>query len=121
MTRVVAEHGAKLVEGVHKSQASPVITVKQANGIVREIPFDENDGATPILIEAMILELEIENPKLREATKQYCLNYLKEWGEVVGDPEDAYGIPLTEFYTKAEAYIAGYNTASKKIQPVSMA
>lgn len=117
MARAVAEKGAELVKGPHGSQGGEVITIKQANGIVRELPFNEEDGATPVLIEAMIMDLKIEDPELREATKGYCLNWLKEWGEVVGDPEDAYGIPLDEFYTKAEAFIAGYKVASKKIQP----
>ena len=111
MTRAVAEKGAKLIEGVHKGNTGPVITVEQANGLVREVPFDEEDGATPVLIEAMILELKIENPELREATKEYCLNWLKGWSEICEDPEDAYGILLSEFYTKAEAFIAGYKTA----------
>ena len=117
MTRAVAAKGAELVEGIHKSRGGLVITIKQANGIVREVPFDEEDGATPVLIEAMILELEIENPELREATKEYCLNWLKGWSEVVGDPEDAYSIPLSEFCTKAEAFMAGYQAAFTKIQP----
>ena len=111
MTRVVAEKGAKLIEGVHKSQAGLVITVKQANGLVREVPWDEEDGATPILIEAMILELEIEDPKLRETTKRHCLNFLEGWVEVVGEPEEAYDtMPLSKLYTQAEAFIAGYKT-----------
>ena len=109
--RAVAEKGAQFMEGIHKGQAGPVITIKQANGLVREVPWDEQDGATPILIEAMILSLDIENSELREATKEHCLNYLKGWSEVCEDPEDAYGIPVSEFYSKAEAFIAGYKTA----------
>jgi hypothetical protein len=112
VVRAVAEQGAKLMEAPHGSPQGEVITIKQANGLVREVPFDEEDGATPVLIEAMILDLKIENPELREATKGYCLNWLKGWIEVVGDPEDAYNIPLDEFYTKAEAFIAGYKTAT---------
>ena len=112
MTRAVAEKGAKLIEGVHKSQAGLVITVKQANGIVREVPWDEEDGATPVLIEAMILDLEIENPELRETTKRHCLNFLEGWVEVVGEPEEAYDtMPLSKLYSQAEAFIAGYQAA----------
>ena len=111
MTRAVAEKGAELMEGPHGSHLGEVITIKQANGLVREVPFDEEDGATPVLIEAMILDLKIENPDLREATKGYGLNWLKGWSEICEDPEDAYGIPLSEFYTKAEAFITGYKTA----------
>jgi len=113
MTRAVAEKGARLIEGCHKSShvRGPVITIEQANGIVREVPFREEDGATPILIEAMILDLDIEDPKLREATKEYCFNFLKGWIEVVGEPEEAYGIPLSNYYTQAEGFIAGYKTA----------
>ena len=112
MSRVVAEKGAELIEGVHKSQAGLVITVKQANGIVREVPFDEEDGATPVLIEAMILDLKIENPELRGATKRHCLNFLEGWVQVVGTPEEAYDtMPLSKLYTQAEAFIAGYKTA----------
>ncbi len=122
MTRAVAERGAELVEGIHKSQPGClVITIKQANGIVREVPWDEQDGATPILIEAMILDLEIEDSELRETTKEYCLNSLKGWSEIVENPEDAYGIPLCDFYTKAEAFIAGYKAALKKVQPLPVA
>lgn len=117
MTRVVAEKGAELMEGPHGSCQGEVITIKQANGIVREVPFDKEAGATPVLIEAMILDLKIENPELREATKEYCLNWLKGWSEICEDPEDAYGIPLSEFYTKAEAFMAGYQAAFTKIQP----
>ena len=111
MSRAVAEIGAELVEGIHKSWGGLVITIKQTNGLVREVPWDEEAGTTPILIEAMILDLEIENPKLREATGKYCLNFLEGWSEAVGDPEDAYNIPISVFYTKAEAFIAGYETA----------
>lgn len=111
MTRAVAEKGAELIEGIHKSQADPVITVKQANGIVREVPFDEEAGATPILIEAMILELDIENPKLRESALRYCLNFLEGWREVAGDEEAYDTMPLSKLYTQAEAFIAGYQAA----------
>jgi len=110
--RAVAEKGAKLIEGIHKSKFGLEITIRQANGIVREIPWDEEDGATPILIEAMILELEIEDPKLRETTKRHCLNFLEGWCEVVGTPEEAYDtMPLSKLYSQAEAFIAGYKTA----------
>ena len=117
MTRVVAEKGAKLIEGVHKDQAGLVITVEQANGIVREVPWDERDGATPILIEAMILELDIEDPELREAAKKHCLDFLEGWREVAGDEEAYDTIPLTELYSQAEAFIAGYKAGLQKIQP----
>ncbi|MGB6872727.1 MAG: hypothetical protein WBE46_01055 [Dehalococcoidia bacterium] len=120
MARAVAERGAELVEGIHKGHLGGLaITIKQANGLVREVPWDEEDGATPILIEAMILDLEIENLELREATKEYCLNYLKEWSEICENPEEAYNIPISDFYSKAEAFIDGYETALKKTQPVA--
>lgn len=123
MTRAVAEKGAKLIEGVHKSPYvfGPAITIKQANGIVREVPFDETEGATPVLIEAMILELEIKNPDLREAVRKHCSNLLRGWSKIVADPEDAFNIPLDDFYSQAEAFIAGYKAASKKVQSVTMA
>jgi hypothetical protein len=117
MTRAVAEKGTELVQGIHAGHSGPAITIKQANGITREVPFNEEDGATPVLIEAMILELDIEDSELREATRKHCLNFLKGWSEVCGDPEDAYNIPLDELYTKAEDFIAGYKVALKKIQP----
>jgi hypothetical protein len=117
MTRAVAEKGAELIQGVHKSQAGPVITIKQANGIIREVPFDEKDGATPILIDAMILELEIEDAALRETTKRYSLDFLDGWREVVGDKEAYETMPLDELYTKAESFIDGYKAALKKLQP----
>ena len=115
--RAVAEKGAQFMEGIHKGQAGPAITIKQANGLVREVPWDEQDGATPILIEAMILDLEIEDSELREATKEYCLNYLKGWSEICENPEEAYDIPLSKLYSQAEAFIAGYEAAFKKVQP----
>jgi hypothetical protein len=118
MTRAVAENGVELMEGPHQNGlGEEVITIKQANGLVREVPFDEDDGATPVLIEAMILDLKIEDSELRETTKEHCLNWLKGWLEVVGDPEDAYSIPLSEVYTRAETFIAGYKAAIQKLQP----
>ena len=119
MTRAVAEKGAELIKGAHGSPYiwGPAITIKQANGLVRDVPFNEEDGATPILIEAMILSLDIENPELREATKKHCLTFLEGWSEICEDPEDAYGIPVSEFYSKAEAFIAGYKVAIEKMQP----
>jgi len=113
MTRAVAERGVELVEGVHKSPhiKGPAITIKQADGLVREVRFDESEGATPVLIEAMILELDIEDPKLREAVRKYSVSFLKKWEEIVGDPEDAYNIPLDDFYGRAEAFMAGYRAA----------
>jgi hypothetical protein len=109
MTRAVAEKGTELVQGIHAGHPGLAITIKQANGIVREVPFDEEDGATPVLIEAMILELDIEGLELREATKQYCLAWFIE------NPDCE--IPLSEFYTKAEAFIAGYKAAFNKVEP----
>jgi hypothetical protein len=109
MTRAVADKGTELMQGIHAGHSGPAIIIKQANGIVREVPFDEEDGATPVLIEAMILELDIEDLELREATKQYCLNWFTE------NPDCE--MPLSEFYTKAEAFMAGYQAAFKKIQP----
>lgn len=117
MTRAVAEKGAELVKGIHKGSLGPAITVKQANGLVREVPFDEEEGATPVLIEAMILELDIEDSELREATKEHCLNFLKGWVEIVGTPEEAYDtMPLDKLYTIAEAFVGGYKAAFKKVQ-----
>ena len=55
--------------------------------------------------------------EFREATKRHCLNFLEGWSEVVGDPEDAYSIPLSQSYTKAEAFMAGYQAAFTKIRP----
>ena len=112
MGRAVAEKGAELVEGIHKSYFGGLaITIKQANGIVREIPWGEEDGATPILIEAMILDLGIESPELREATKKYCLDFLNGWIAIFENPEEAYTIPINDFYSKAEAFVAGYEAA----------
>ena len=122
LTRAVAEKGAELMEGIHKSQGGLVITIKQANGIVREVPFDEEDGATPVLIEAMILDLDIEDTELREVTKKHCLTFLEGWVEVVGDPEEAYDtMPLSKLYSQAEAFMAGYEAASKRTQLATMA
>lgn len=114
MTRAVAERGAELVKGIHKGYLGGlVITIKQANGLVHEVPWDEEAAATPVLIEAMIQELEIENPEVRETAKEYCLNYLKGWNELVVDPETD-GIPMSDIYTQAEAFIKGYEAALKQ-------
>jgi hypothetical protein len=117
MTRAVAEKGAELVKGIHKSQGGLAITVKQANGLVREIPWDEEAQATPVLVDAMILDLEIENPELREATREYCLNRVNEWSKLFQDPEEACGMPMNSLYTQAEAFMAGYGVALGKMQP----
>jgi len=120
MTRAVAIKGAKLVEGIHKGQSGGLaITVEvpfdEGSTITQEVPFDEEGGATPVLIEAMILELDIENPELREATKKHCLTFLEGWVEVVGDTEEAYDtIPLSKLYSQAEAFVAGYEACLKK-------
>ncbi|HUW45604.1 MAG TPA: hypothetical protein VMW50_07380 [Dehalococcoidia bacterium] len=119
MTRAVAVKGAKLVEGIHKGQSGGLaITVEvpfdEDLTITQEVPFDESQGATPVLIEAMILGLDIENPELREATKKHCLTFLEGWVEVVGDTEEAYTLPLDDFYSQAEAFMAGYEVGLKK-------
>ena len=62
-----------------------------------------------------------EITSLREAVKRHCLDFLEGWSEVVGDEEAYDTMPLSQLYSQAEAFIAGYKTASKKIQPVSMA
>jgi hypothetical protein len=114
MKRAVAEEGTELIEGIHNEgcPGGPMITIRRANGIVQEVPFDEDAMATPILIEAVILDLDIEDSKLREAVKMYCLNWLEEWVvEIVGNREDAYCIPLDFFWTKAEDFVAGYQAA----------
>ena len=78
MTRAVAIKGTELVQGIHKGiRGNLVITIKQPNGIVREVPWYDDAGATPVLVEAMILDLEIDDFELREATKEYCLNLIK--------------------------------------------
>jgi len=94
-----------------------VITIKQANGIVHEVPWDEEAGATPILVEAMILDLKIEDSQLREAAREHCLNHIKGWSELFENPEEADGIPMSELYNRAEAFIAGHEAAIKMFQP----
>ena len=63
------------------------------------------------------LNLEIESPELREATREYCLDFLRRWVAIFENPEEAYTIPISDFYSRAEAFMAGYQAAFTKIQP----
>jgi len=114
MTRAVAGQGVELVQGIHKGYfGGLVITIKQANGLVREVPWDEEAVATLVLIEAMFQDLEIENLEVRKAAREYCLNYIKGWNEIVVDPETD-GISMSDIYTYTEAFIEGYKAALKR-------
>ncbi len=115
MTRAVAVEGVKLVEGIHKDHLGDiVITIKQANGLVREVPYRNDDVATPVLVEAMIQDKGIENPEIREAAIEYCLNYIKGWNEIVADPEID-GIEIGDLSMYVEAFEMGYKAALKRI------
>jgi hypothetical protein len=113
MTRAVAEKGTELVKGVHiGSQGDCVVTIKQSNGIIREVPYRDEDVATPVLVEAMIQDKGIESPEIREAATRYCLSFIKGMDEVVADPEhDGITIGTLSYYV--EAFEAGYNAALK--------
>lgn len=114
MTRAVAEEGVELIKGVHKGcLGGLVITIKQANGLVREVPYREEAVATPVLIEAMIQDIGIENPEIREAAREYCLNYIKGWNELFVDPETD-GISVSDLDCYVEAFIKGYEAALKQ-------
>ena len=90
MTRAVAEEGIELIKGVHLNHSGEcVITIKQSNGIVREVPYRDEDVATPVLVEAMIQDKGIESPGIREAATRYCLSFIKGMDELVIDPEGA--------------------------------
>ena len=108
--RAVAEEGATLIQGIHFTNGEEVITIKQANGIVHEVPFDYDAVATPVLIEAMIQEMEIEHSELREATRDYCLNYVKGWNENIAFPEID-GISISDLWNYAESFGEGYKAA----------
>ena len=111
MTRAVAE----LIKGVHLDHFKNfVITIKQANGLVREVPNSDKDIATPVLIEAILRDMGIKNPEIREAAKQYCLDYIKGWNEIVENPEID-GITIGELITAVGAFEAGWKAVPKKI------
>lgn len=112
MTRAVAEKGAELVEGIHKNRGGLVITIKQANGLVREVPYSNEDVATPVLVEAMIQDKGIESPEISEAAIGYCLSFIKGCNEIVSDPEHD-GITIGELSCYVEAFEAGYKAALK--------
>ena len=113
MRRAVAEEGAELVKGIHFTNGYEVITIKQANGLVREVPWDYYAVATPVMVEAMIQEMRIDDPIIQEATKNYCLNYIKEWNEDIVDPEID-GVKMDDLWNFAEAFIEGYEVALKR-------
>jgi len=109
--RAVAQEGVELIEGVHLNSEELVITIKQSNGIVREVPYHHKDIATPVLVEAMILDKGIKSPEIREAVRRYCLTSIKEMNELIAFPEKD-GITIGEFYSRVEAFEAGYKAAS---------
>jgi len=115
MTRAVTEQGVELIEGVHKGcLGDMVITIKQANGLVREVPYRDGDVATPVLVEAMIQGKGIESLEIKEAAIEYCLNYIKGWNEIVADPEID-GIEIGDLSMYVEAFEMGYKAALKRI------
>lgn len=114
MARAVTEQGVELIEGVHKGcLGDMVITIKQTNGLVREVPYRDDDVATPVLVEAMIQDKGIESPEIKEAAIEYCLSYIKEWNEVVADPEID-GITIGELSCYVEAFEKGYQATLKQ-------
>lgn len=117
MTRAVAQEGVELVQGIHFVKGlvtnHEVITIKQANGLVREVPWDYYAVAAPVLVEAMIQEMHIDDPIIQEATKNYCLDYVKRWNEEVCDPE-IHGVKMDDLWNYAEAFIKGYETCLKR-------
>jgi len=113
MTRAVAEKGVQLIKGIHIGpQGDCVITIKQANGLVREVPYSNEDVATPVLVETMIQDKGIENPEIEEAAIGYCLSFIKGLNELVNDPEDD-GITIGDLSCYVEAFEAGYKAALK--------
>ena len=113
MTRAVAEKGVELIKGVHiGSRGDCVITIKQDNGIIREVPYSNEDVATPVLVEAMIQDKGMENPEIREAATRYCLSFIKGMDELVIDPEGA-GITIGTLSCYVEAFEEGYKAALK--------
>jgi hypothetical protein len=114
MTRAVAIEGTELIEGIHRgSSGESVITIKQANGLIREVPYSAEAIATPVLVEAMIKDMGIESPEIREATEQYCLDYIEGWNKLIDDPESD-GVPLRELEGLSNAFIDGYEAVLKR-------
>ena len=113
MTRAVVEKGVELIKGVHLSHSGGcVITIKQDNGIIREVPYSDEDVATPVLVEAMIQDKGIESPEIREAATRYCLSFIKGVDELVSDLESD-GITIGTLSCYVEAFEAGYKAALK--------
>ena len=113
MTRAVAEKGVELVEGIHFTKKKEVITIKKANGRVREVLWDYYAVATPVMVEVMIQEMSIDDPIIQEATRNYCLNYIKRWNENFEDPEID-GVELDDLWNYAEAFEKGYEACRCK-------
>ncbi|OGO04594.1 MAG: hypothetical protein A2Y60_01805 [Chloroflexi bacterium RBG_13_54_9] len=104
MTKAVAEKGVQLIKGVHiGSQGDCVITIKQSNGIVREVPYRDDDVATPVLVEAMIQDKGIESPEIREAATRYCLSFIEGINDATVGTLSCY----------VEAFEQGYKAALK--------
>lgn len=113
MTRAVAEKGVQLIRGVHiGSRGGCVITIKQNNGITREVPYRDEDVATPVLVEAMIQDKGIKSPEIKEAAIRYCLSLIKREDELVIDREGA-GTAIGTLSCYVEAFEQGYKAALK--------
>jgi len=114
MTRAVEQKGAELIEGIHQgSSGGSVITIKQGNGLIREVPYSQEAIATPVLVEAMIEDMGIESPEIKEVTKEYCLDYIEGWNKLIDDSESD-GISISELNQFSWAFIDGYEAALKR-------
>jgi len=88
-----------------------VITVRRPDGKIQAIPYDHNQIARPIHIEAMInYVMGIGNPDSRAAAHEYCLTFIRGWNLLVGNPE-ADGKRIGEMEALAWAFVAGYEHA----------
>lgn len=107
-----AVQGLTLVKGPHECALGwRVITVKRPDGRIQAIPYDYDQIARPIHIEAMInYVMGISNPDSRAAAHEYCLTFIRGWNALVVYPE-VDGKRIGEMEALAWAFVAGYEHA----------
>jgi len=106
--RATAVEGVTLVEGIHIGHwGEYAITIQYPEGFRQEIPYQEEAVATPVLIDAMLEEIGIEDPVILAATKEYCLTFMSGWNKIVEDPETD-GAQIRDLRNMAWGFVAGY-------------
>ena len=120
--RAVAMEGVELVKGIHNSvRGGFIITIKRPDGLREDVHWRDDAVATPVLVEAMIQDMiNINDPEeipeireVRDALKEYCLDWLKQDKENLENPEID-GQTVGELSTMAIAFMDGYEAALKR-------